>query len=233
MLLLWLLLILLFILSFILFSLFLRVRIKIDYHHKNRDDHLIVSVQTLFGLIKYKKEIPMIKIAEDSPAFVYEEKVKVGPTEQIKKEEKKEYTADDMINSFKDFKQILTHVIGLHKIVRKFLKKVTVEKLSWSTTIGLDDAAHTGLATGAIWAIKGSIVGFLSKLMRFPHYPSISVIPEFNQWKNETKFICIFHFRIGHAIFAGMKIYKYWVGGKPIFQSRTLSKIAQNNTNSV
>ena len=54
----------------------------------------------------------------------------------------------------------------LHVIVRKFFKKVSVKRFEWHSMIGVGDAAHTGMATGALWAIKGSIVGLIKSLFK-------------------------------------------------------------------
>ena len=45
-----------------------------------------------------------------------------------------------------------------------FLKKVNVTELEWHSTMGVGDAALTGMLTGALWTIKGSIIGMIQSL---------------------------------------------------------------------
>ncbi len=109
----------------------------------------------------------------------------------------------------------------MHGIVKTFLKKISVKQFEWHTLIGIGDAAHTGVISGAIWAIKGSIIGMLSHYLNFKEMPHIMVTPHFQAVVSQTKIKCIFQFRIGHAILAGLKLIKFWKGGLPHFKSKT------------
>lgn len=228
----WLSIIFIIILCLLLISLFLKVKIIIDFRHNNDDDRLNITIQSLFGLLKYKKEVPMIKVSDDSPAIITNEKTETGPKGNEKDEDKKEYTVDDLIKNIEQMKAFIHQIFGLTTIMKKFLKKVTINHLHWTTTIGLGDAAHTGVIVGAIWAVKGNMIGLISNFMRLADFPHLSVVPVFNQKKTETSFYCIFSFRIGHAIFVGIKIAKYWVGSSKTSRRQNYAKVASNKTNS-
>ncbi|HAQ08871.1 MAG TPA: hypothetical protein DCR24_15695, partial [Bacillus bacterium] len=58
-----------------------KVKIYLDYYHGMDNDHLKVTLKAWGGLIKYKVEVPVIKIDDDSPTIVAEQKVKTGPNE--------------------------------------------------------------------------------------------------------------------------------------------------------
>jgi hypothetical protein len=45
--------------------------------------------------------------------------------------------------------------------------------------------------------------------------PNLSVTPHFQAAVIQSRLSCIFQFRIGHAILAGLKLIKFWKGGKP------------------
>ncbi len=47
--------------------------------------------------------------------------------------------------------------------------------------------------------------------------PNLSVTPHFQFAILQTQLTCIFQFRIGHAILAGLKLIKFWKGGRPQF----------------
>lgn len=208
----------------------LKLTILIDYYHGNDDDHLKITFRALFGLIKYKLTVPVIKIAEDSPALVVKEKVETGPNEKQKKDDKKKVTSEDMLKSYQDVRQLLKHVTDMYQIIRSFLKKVTVARFEWNTVVGVGDAAFTGMLTGAFWTVKGSILGIISSFMKLKTQPVIMITPEFNRAISETSLTCMIQFRIGHAIFAGIKLLKYWKGGKPQFKTKPLSNLSNRTT---
>ena len=51
-------------------------------------------------------------------------------------------------------KRMLEHVVGFHRIIRHFLKKVQVKQFEWHSRIGVGDAAHTGTLVGAFGQLK-------------------------------------------------------------------------------
>ncbi|TKC15804.1 DUF2953 domain-containing protein [Robertmurraya kyonggiensis] len=219
----------------IIVVLIMKISVIIDYYHGNDDDHLKITLKALFGLLRYKINIPVIKMDKDSPAIVVKENVemKVGPQENEQKKGKEKFTVDELLASLKDMKLLLKHVAGLHRIIRSFLKKVTVSKVEWNTIVGVGDAAYTGMLTGAIWTVKGSIIGLMCSLMKVQETPQIMITPDFNRSISQTSLKCMIHFRIGHAIFAGIKLFKYWKGDIPQFKTKPLSSIFGNKTKSV
>lgn len=212
---------------------FLKLKVIIRYYHRNDNDHLKITFKALFGLIKYKINIPVIKIAEDSPSLVVKEKVEKGPQEKDKESDTKKFSAEELLKSFQDMKQLLTHIGGFYKIVRSFLRKVTVSNFEWNTAIGVGDASATGIITGAFWTVKGSMIGLISTLVKMKTIPHIMITPIFNRAVSETSFQCMIQFRIGHAIFAGIKLLKHWKGGKPRFKTKPLAKITSDKAKSI
>lgn len=210
-----------------------KLTIYLSYDHVQDNDHLKLEFRAWFGLIRYKLKIPLIKIDENSPTIVLKQEKQMGHQKKPNKEETKQYSAEDLLNSLKDLKEILTHVIGLHKIIRKFLKKVTIKQLEWFSVAGTGDAAYTGMLTGALWALKGSIVGIISHNMKLKVIPNIMITPNFQRAISKTTLRCMFQFRIGHAMLAGIKLVKYWKVGKPKFQSKALSVFSDDKTKSV
>lgn len=178
-----------------------------------------------FKLVRYTIDIPMIGIDKDNPSLVLKEDVKTGKNEKVKNEKKDRLTPKELIRSLQEKKEFLRHIIDLHTIIRKFLGHVSIIQWKWYSTVGIGDAAHTGMLTGVIWSIKGTIVGMLSHTMRLKVHPEMEVTPNFQQKVSKTRFQCIIHFRIGYAIVAGMKLVLFWRGGIPKLRSKPLSTI--------
>jgi hypothetical protein len=188
---------------------FTKLSIYISYYHYKDDDDLKIELRAWFGLIKYKIKIPAIKVDDNSPSIVVENESGTGGKKVG------QLTADGMLNHMKNYKEILRHVVQLHSIVRKFCKKVSVKQFDWHSVVGAGDAAYTGMVTGAIWAVKGGIIGILSHYFRVLEIPKIMVTPNFNHAITQTRLICIFQFRIGNAMLVGIRLLKFWKGGRP------------------
>lgn len=217
----------------ILIILITKVKIFLDYFHGNDNDHLKITIKAWGGLIKYKVEIPVIKVDDNTPTIVAEQKISTGPDENMKQDKTTQVGKTDLLNSLNDFKQLLTHVAGLHKIIRNFLSKITLRKIEWHTMVGVGDAAATGVITGAFWAVKGGVIGLLSHYMKLKDMPVMSITPSFQHAVSITSFKCMIQVRVGHAILAGIKLVKYWKGGWPEFKTKPLSVLSGDKTNTV
>jgi hypothetical protein len=201
----------LFLFILIIFS---KITIYLNYYHHKDDDNLKVEIRLWFGLIRIKKQIPLIKVDDNSPSIILKESEKSN--EETENNEKvKQITPQKLINSLKNFREIIEHVFQLNSIVKNFLKKVTIQRFEWQSAIGVGDAVYTGVAAGALWSVKGAIVGVLSNYLRMKEMPKIMVQPNFQQMVTSTDLLCMFQFRIGHAMLAGLKIVKWWKGGFP------------------
>ena len=175
--------------------------------------------------------IPLIKIDDNSPSVVVKGNSGMGnssendsPTkvDQIKK--------DDIMTYLRNTKEILQHVINMNVILRKFIKRIVIKHFEWHSLVGLGDAAHTGIITGALWTIKGSFIGMLSHFLRLKEMPVLSVTPHFQLAIIQTRITCIFQFRIGYAILAGLKLIKFWKGGRPNLKMNTANSKEKTNT---
>jgi len=78
-------------------------------------------------------------------------------------------------------------------------KNILVEKLKINIDFGLDDAAHTGIATGTVWAAVYNAVAFASQLAKL-NEPEISVNPDFENEKLACNGECIIVLRLANII---------------------------------
>lgn len=227
----WLLVVLMILLLLFTLIIFTKLTIQIDYFHHNDNDDLMLEFRIWFGLIKFKKHIPLIKIDDNSPSIVVKSNSPKQPQETSTDKNVHQIKPSDIVRNLKNVRELLTHVFNLKVVVRKFMKKVSVKKLEWHTIIGVGDAAITGMVSGGLWAIKGSIIGLLSHFLKLREMPHLTVTPHFQQAIIQTRITCIFQFRIGNAILAGMKMIKFWKGGRP--KLRTKTNLSKEKSNSV
>jgi hypothetical protein len=199
----------------LLIILFTKLTIFINYYHHNDNDDLKIEFK-VWGIVKYKLNVPLIKIDDNSPSLVIKGNTQMGEAPENQSETKaKQIVPDDVINNLKNVKEIIQHVVSMHVIVRKFMRKVSVKQFEWHSLVGVGDAAHTGMISGALWTLKGSILGIVSHYIKLKEMPNLSVTPHFQFTIIQTRLSCIFQFRIGHAILAGLKLIKFWKGGRP------------------
>jgi hypothetical protein len=212
----WLVIALIIIILFILLIIFSKLTIRLNYFHHNENDELKIQFRIWFGLIRYTINVPLVKIDENSPSIVMKGNTQMGDSSEKQSPTKEaQITKDGIISKFTNVKEILQHVVNVNIIVKKFMKKILIKHFEWHSLVGVGDAAHTGIITGALWAIKGSIMGMLSHFLRLKEMPELSITPHFQMALIQTHISCIFQFRIGYAILAGLKLIKFWKGGGP------------------
>lgn len=208
-----------------------RITIQFYFHHQiDNDDQMTVKLSAWFGLLRYTIDVPLISVDTDTASIHVEEKTKMGagdPSQGKKKE--KDFSPKEIWQSFQDTYELVRHVVGMHEIVRRMLARIEVKQLEWHSNIGLGDAAHTGMIVGVGWSIKGGMVGILSDYTVFKAHPVLSITPYFQQVVSQTLIKCMFRFRIGHAMLAGIRIVKYWKGGRPTFKTRPLSVLSKED----
>lgn len=201
----------------ILILIFTKLTVHINYYHHNDNDDLKVEFKIFFGLIKYKLKVPLIKIDDDSPSIVVKGSTSMASSEETEQQ----ITPKKVKKSINGTKEFVQHVFHMNVIVRKFLQRMSIKQFEWHSLIGLGDAAHTGMITGALWTVKGSVVGLLSRYLKLKEMPNLSVTPHFQFTVIQTRLTCIIQFRIGYAILAGLKLIKFWKGGRPNLNMNT------------
>jgi hypothetical protein len=166
--------------------------------------------------------VPLVKIDENSPSIVMKGNTQMGDSSEKQSPTKEaKITEDGIISKFTNAKEIIQHVVNTNVIVKKFMKRMVIKHFEWHSLVGVGDAAHTGIITGALWTLKGSILGVLSHFLRMKEMPVLSITPHFQLAIIQTHITCIFQFRIGYAILAGLKLIKFWKGGRPNLEMNT------------
>jgi hypothetical protein len=191
-----------------------KLNIHIYFLHEQDNDHLVITIKAWFGLLSYKINVPLMKVDEDSPSLLFkQEKTKKNSDKETKEKDIK-LTPKELINKLEEAKEFLQKVIGFHKIVRRFLSKIKLKKFHWNSHIGTGDASQTAILVGVFWGVKGSIYAILSNYLKNEANPQVSIYPMFQMKTSQTRLDCMISFRIGHAIFAAIRVVKYWKGGK-------------------
>jgi hypothetical protein len=189
----------------------MKLSVTIFFQHAQDDDEWKITFRTLFGIVRYTVHIPLVKVETTSPGIVIAHKKSMGNTTNSK-EKRSKYTPKEIMNIFRKAREFTERVVHLNDIMKNFFRHVSITKFEWQTKIGTGDAAATGMIVGLGWSLKYSVLAVCSKYMKLKTTPMITIIPSFHQAVSETKFICMIHFRIGHAMLAGIRVIKHWRG---------------------
>ncbi|MFD0586856.1 DUF2953 domain-containing protein [Paenibacillus sp. GCM10027627] len=180
-----------------------------------------LSVKALFGLIRYRFEIPFMRFTGTS--LKVEEKISSsGAGLNSWKDFNDEIDAEKVESAIDKYKQILHLIKDLRGWIRGTLARVKLTDWQWTTSLGTGDAMWTAMATGAVWSVKTSIVGVLSQMVSLKSQPIMSVNANFQNPSFTTEWSCIAQIRFGYAILAGLQLLvrmKKWKGGVKAWQN--------------
>lgn len=114
------------------------------------------------------------------------------------------------VKDFKDLKQVIQTIVPsfkeTKKIIKMMMKSIVIHQLSWRTDFGTGNATSTGIMSGGVWMMKGTLVSFIHELSNLSCQPKISVTPHFQQRGLYSEIDCIVSIRLGKAIHTGLRI---------------------------
>lgn len=183
---------------------FTKLRITIESHRLGENDRLKLTITAWFKLINIQTTIPFVKLKENLRGLEYEVDTQSSRNELDEKESSMSFT--DLVHRIQRLQEFIQRVYHWHDIAKKLLKGIYLYRLDWKIEIGTGDAAETGVLTGISWGVLSSIIGLFTSYVTLRTIPSIMVQPAFQQKKLETEFRCMFRFRIGNAILAGIRL---------------------------
>lgn len=218
-------------LALVLLLIITKLNITIDLIHDGDNDHFTIKFRALFGIVRYTINIPLVKVDIEEKEIVMKEKASIGTEGNNEKKDRARITPQDILDRLHDVKELANHVIHLHKIIHKFLQNVYIEKFHWHTCIGTGDAADTGMISGVAWTIKGIVLQWISRYMKWKEKPVLSITPDFYHAVSKTSLTCMIHFRLGYAMLAGLRFVKYWVGGKARLRKKSIPLLTRDEKN--
>ncbi|MFY0545716.1 DUF2953 domain-containing protein [Brevibacillus sp. H7] len=182
------------------------VRISIYYGRIGDHDHLVVEVSAWFRLIRWKRELPVLRLGISRAGPELEAKVENGSKPSKTKESIHDITGRQVKKLTASYQDLLERVTDLEPILRQMMKHIRCTRFEWHTSLGLGEAAATGTLTGIAYGIKSVIIAAFSHFLSLRAVPAISVQPDWNNLLVRTRLRCILHFRLGHAMIAGVRI---------------------------
>ncbi|WP_212921290.1 DUF2953 domain-containing protein, partial [Ornithinibacillus bavariensis] len=118
-------------------------------------------------------------------------------------------------------KQMVKNLLQGLKIAKQLLlfilQNITFQQIEWKTHFGTGEASSTGIVSGGIWMVKGTLLGALSEFSNLNCQPNIIIIPYFQQRGFQSKIDCIVTIRLGKAIHTAMYLLRKIFGNKEVY----------------
>lgn len=179
-----------------------KIKVELIYKFEIEDRRLTIIIKLLFGMLRFRFDFPQMD-KKASPD-------KNDPNKIGDDKHQKSFGRDGALTSFHEVKRFIDHIPILYRILKEFLKKVQIKKISWKSAIGTGNAATTGVAAGSLWTFKGSVIGIISYYFSLQTKPELQITPVFNRAISHTHIKCMFHVKTGHAILAGLRFLIFW-----------------------
>lgn len=198
----------------------LKINVVIEILKNGKDDHFVVSIFSLRGILKYKYEVPFFSINEEGlkMRFVKEH----GKKDKKSGEKKTEYGFKEIIDGYKRARKIyLKNYTVFNKIKCYISKRFIIDDLRMNILIGAGDAHYTAILNGILWAFCGSGFSILCNNLKVNN-KSLSIKCNFSNKVLLIDFYCIFNFKFVHIISIGIKLLFYYLRGKLNIQNKTL-----------
>lgn len=181
-----------------------KVRLRLFIRKVNDDDTIKLDITMLYGLLSMHYQVPSILLKNWREGLEIEQERSENMI--FDSSDSKRDINKDKVNSWiDDLDRMIKATKGFKKWLKKTLRRVTFQGLEWSTNVALDDAAHTATLTGALWGLKSTLVGWLTRHISLQQRPKLFVVPVFGgKPLFTTELSCIAEIRCGYAIYAGL-----------------------------
>lgn len=180
----------------------LLIHIKILKDKTN--DEIVLSFKALFGLLRYKLEIPLVDLMLDKtgmPFLKTEVKVKNNQKGVSIEKEKASFTLKE-IQKLQDKFDFFFHTY--FHILNYVGEKIVIKQFLWTTKFGVGDAAVTGILSGLFWMLKSYMMTIIKNNMKCRHI-CLDIEPYFNKEIFKTSLDCIISIKIGYIIIAAIQ----------------------------
>lgn len=154
------------------------VRLRVRYSRSGKLDQLIVIVHALYGLYRFRVEVPTIKLSKTGLSYHVKEQTEAAGAGQTSSRAGKRLINARSLRRLKlAVREMLASVRELKPWMFEGLSKVECTRYRMDIRIGTGDAASTALATGLCWSILGIATGVLDRFIRLRTHPHGQVEP--------------------------------------------------------
>ncbi len=137
-------------------------------------------------------------------------KKKTTGEETEKKESEPEQTAESFFGKVEKFKRQFYEIKEVIDVVFEYAGgRIEFSDIYVFARYGTGDAAHTGMIYGAVWGLVGNVYAFLCRYFNI-EFPSIELVPMFNEKTFQLDAEGIIKMRLVHIITAALRGFKVY-----------------------
>lgn len=183
----------------------LKIKCVIEYIRNDNNDHVVISFYTLKGIFKYKYEIPLVDVGKSGARFrLVKEK---GRNEKVDGTRKEKLKITEIYDKYLDIRDSYLEHKALICDLRKYIKnRVVLANFSMEITEGAENASHTGIICGFLWAAAGLLTTALTNTFK-TFKKCVSIKPNYKRKEFTVDIFCIFHVKLVHIIVMVTKIF--------------------------
>jgi hypothetical protein len=182
------------------------LRMEMHYSRVGENDRFYVYVHGLYGLVRYKYDIPMIKFKGLYQGIDLKTEHVNELNSNLMGEHYNNIDREKILKYYRKFKEILKATLDMKEWIKDTMAQFCCTDMKWITKVGVGDAPETAITTGLVWTVKSSILAYMFKYIHRDVKPDVRVIPMYNQTFFSTELSCIAQIRLGQAIFAGLHL---------------------------
>lgn len=176
------------------------VRIRVRYSRSGKLDQLIVIVHAIYGLYRFKMEVPTIRFSSSGLSYDFKQKSDTAGAGTEDGGKGRLINMRSIRHIRLTVREALRSARQLKRWMLTGLRKIECTRYRMDIRIGTGDAASTGVATGLCWAFMGIAVGALDRFVRLRTHPHGQVVPVYNDAELSVVWEADFRIRAGTAM---------------------------------
>ncbi|MNI01230.1 hypothetical protein D3C73_540640 [compost metagenome] len=176
------------------------IRIEVYFSREKNNDQLSIQFKALFNLLRYKLVIPVIQFKDFSEGIWFKSESVNQTSAHVVRETKQNINKHWIMNFYSKARLLIENTVSLYDWLRHTLSHVQCVKLNWNTHVGAGDAPETAIATGMVWGIKSSALGFIMHYVQLKTKPHVAVVPEYNKTQFYTVLSVAVRIRVIHVL---------------------------------
>jgi len=191
--------------SIIAVLIFLEIKSVIEYIRNDNDDYIVISFYTMKGIFKYKYEIPLVDLGLTGIKFKLVREV--GKKERVVSTRKEKLKVTEIFDKYTTVRDYYKSNQKLICDLRDYIKtRIVLSQFNLEITEGTENASHTGIICGFLWAASGLLSTALTNTFK-TFKKCVTIKPNYNKKEFTVDIFCIFHVKLVHIIVMVTKIY--------------------------
>jgi hypothetical protein len=174
---------------------------------ESMDDQISIDARCLFGLVRKRILIPMIQFNNVVDGIKVEADYIDTKNQQLINSKEESITTRSIKEYFENALSLLKNCFQFHEWFVDTISHVKCTQFLWKTQVGVGDAPETALATGMIWGLKSTLLGFLARFIELAVRPEIYVTPRYNETRFSTHVRVFMQIRIFYVAIAGCRLF--------------------------